>query len=801
MSVKSTYNFIPAPTEDEVYKPKWAKQVSHDIPFSDGESGEIELKITAQTPIFIRNGHAKGVEENEFSHYFNQKGQKQYFIPGSSLKGMFRNVLEIMTFSRLNKNLVNDDRYSFRDLTRDSEYMNSYDTTKVKAGWLSEDENGKWIIKECKYYHIHHTEVDKILKTTFRRDFLNRNPEKTTALFKYEKCKDKTLESTFSVIQGKNKSLAIFDAAGKRGTIVFTGQSSQRKERDGNRPSGKVHEFVFIDELSIDILEVSEKTKTDFKFIYLDHDKNNISKDWESWRYTLENGGEVPVFFNKEADKIKHFGLSFMYKLPYDNSVHEMSPLKTYESTIDLATAIFGSTEKNEAIKGRVMFSHAVSINGKKLTKTREILGAPKASFTPYYLTQTDKTAAKTYQDNINIKGFKKYPIHSKVVTGNYSLDQKKNEKVFTEFTPLAEGTEFRCKIRYHNLKMIELGALVSSISFHQNSEQFYHSLGSAKSLGYGSIKVELINIGQFDESLQAFEHEMNGHVSKFQQNSWCSSPQIKEILAMSKLPVSEEVENNLTYPSIGKDGSNGTKDNEFIQIKINKSYLQSYSEINECKGAKSLLKRENIEKWKAIEEEKIRLINAKEKAKQDAFQNEKNKAKSYLNEFDFENSLKCYKEAMSIENDNSLAAFEKEIELKKAEKAELDAYQEVISANTVVACTNFISNFPLSIYKLEIEKLASKLKANSAFPDRLAGLIKFDQFSKESETWIKKLENKTILGSGFEQELIGHIVRIGKIEKEDKKLVKDWNLGGRNEKKIAAWFGDKKASEIITEI
>lgn len=69
MTVKSVYNFVPAPKENEVFKPEWAKQVSHDIPFSDGESGEIEIKITAETPVFIRNGHSKDNESNEFSHY------------------------------------------------------------------------------------------------------------------------------------------------------------------------------------------------------------------------------------------------------------------------------------------------------------------------------------------------------------------------------------------------------------------------------------------------------------------------------------------------------------------------------------------------------------------------------------------------------------------------------------------------------------------------------------------------------------------------------------------------------------
>ena len=87
-NVKSTYNFVPAPTEDQVYKPEWADKVSHDIPFEDGESGEIELTITAETPIFIREGVSKvdtqkKIENGfsfEFSHYFDKAGNKNYFI-------------------------------------------------------------------------------------------------------------------------------------------------------------------------------------------------------------------------------------------------------------------------------------------------------------------------------------------------------------------------------------------------------------------------------------------------------------------------------------------------------------------------------------------------------------------------------------------------------------------------------------------------------------------------------------------------------------------------------------------------
>lgn len=55
--MKSPFNFIEI--SDKTYNPDWSEQISHDIPFSDGVSGVINLEIKAHTPIFIRNGHTK----------------------------------------------------------------------------------------------------------------------------------------------------------------------------------------------------------------------------------------------------------------------------------------------------------------------------------------------------------------------------------------------------------------------------------------------------------------------------------------------------------------------------------------------------------------------------------------------------------------------------------------------------------------------------------------------------------------------------------------------------------------------
>ena len=97
MPVKSPYNFVPAPTEDEVFYPDWADQVSYDIPFSDGESGEIEFTITAETPIFVRNGHSR--EDAEiFKNYLDEKKRNNSYQPSDKDK---KSIESYLSFSNI----------------------------------------------------------------------------------------------------------------------------------------------------------------------------------------------------------------------------------------------------------------------------------------------------------------------------------------------------------------------------------------------------------------------------------------------------------------------------------------------------------------------------------------------------------------------------------------------------------------------------------------------------------------------------------------------------------------------------
>ena len=98
--ISAPYNFVPL--NEFVFVPDWANDVSQDIPFADGEDGYIEVTWKNVSPLCIRD--ASGADgENYSMHVKMSDGSRLYFIPGSSLRGMLRNTLSIMSFGRLSQ--------------------------------------------------------------------------------------------------------------------------------------------------------------------------------------------------------------------------------------------------------------------------------------------------------------------------------------------------------------------------------------------------------------------------------------------------------------------------------------------------------------------------------------------------------------------------------------------------------------------------------------------------------------------------------------------------------------------------
>ena len=145
-TIKAQYNFVPL--EDTVFFPEWQNRISQDIPFSDGVSGRIDIKIEAKTPIFVRNGQAQLTEQEKKEgkkgdDSFSHTDDGRYFIPGTSIKGELRNVLEILSFGKMTQ--VQDARFGIRDL-KDKNYRELINN--VHCGWLERRES-YFVIEDC----------------------------------------------------------------------------------------------------------------------------------------------------------------------------------------------------------------------------------------------------------------------------------------------------------------------------------------------------------------------------------------------------------------------------------------------------------------------------------------------------------------------------------------------------------------------------------------------------------------------------------------------------------------------------
>ena len=600
--IKSPYNFVPL--SGTVVFPDWADKVSHDIPFEDGISGKIELAVTLQSDTYIRNGGNwseadKKDDNSDYQKFFTAKvnGEDRYIIPGTSFKGMIRNVLEIATFGKMQR--FNDDRYSIRDL-HNRDYTKRL-VNKVKAGWLHKDKNGRWMIYPCSYGRVEQEDLEIIFSRPMGRS------DKESVENKYKDLgisanaevwisPSNTLDKKVNRVARKNDGNLV------HAVLVLTGQPSKRQEPDkpGKIPYRKHLEFVFYNKQE-QPLDVSEKLKDNFEFI--NEDSNGFELEaWAFWKNQLKEGKEVPVFYLGDDKEVQSFGLAMMYRLPYDYSVKDaVKPVDKHSSKKpDFSDLIFGYVNGNDALRGRVQFSHFISKRNISAVKTQglkmTVLGGPKASYYPNYLEQPDNLVSSDqyklfFDSNAKISGWKRYPAQG--IEASYpkppEKDGKINEDMATELVPLKPGTVFTGSIRFFNLKREELGALIWSLKFGRFDDEgkyFQHNIGMGKPLGLGRITIDITkNI----DSETSQEIDLQDCVAKFQRfmenefenkkeiYTWEKSPQIKELRTMADVRLWKD-DLTTSYPSLEKkefEAAKGNRKKGIVPVK-----LERYSNV-----------------------------------------------------------------------------------------------------------------------------------------------------------------------------------------------------------------------------
>ena len=607
-NMKSPFNFVPV--SEKVYFPNWSEQISHDVPFSDGISGTIHLHITTHTPTFVRNGHTKEDAEKKNPIYNSfSKIANRYYIPATSIKGEIRNILEILSFSKMD--IDRSSLFAQREWDNTKLYTLKTNQLEVRCGWLRRKGNNFEIINCGKPYRISHKRIDEFIgESVMENHFSKKNgielnekkegKDPKTAIFKYELMKERGIDLTnlsFEIDEEacnryNTRRVLVSDNGTIEGTIVLTGQPDPWTERDNPsvaRPQGKYYEFVFANNEEVinekKAYDISKETFDHYKFIYQD------SAEWQRIKIDIETQQGVPVFFRVEENKIKDFGMAFLYKLPYEKSPFEVLPKAHKSETPDLAQCIFGYTSKDKNLKGRVQFGHAFSNDAQPDKDITLTLNSPKASYYPIYIRQDGRngivTRYETYNDG-KLSGWKRYHIRKK--TWEKSMN---SEKLDTIIHPVKKGSTFHGSISFHNLRPVELGALLSALTFHGTSG-CYHSLGQGKPYGFGKVtyNVELDcnnNNNELEYYMSSFEYTMAQHTN------WIGSEQVTTLLTMA----ANEVEGTpFEYMTMEMGGTN-----EFILAKSNNEYLAPAKQILEKRVQPQSL----YERGKEIKEEKVK--------------------------------------------------------------------------------------------------------------------------------------------------------------------------------------------------
>lgn len=525
---------------------------------------------------------------------------KKFFIPSTSVKGCIRNAIEILSYGKIG-NRISDDKYGFREMT--SQYLDTMNIEDIHCGYFSLQNDIITIHDHGIPYRISHTELDKGIKNskgirglnfehTFQHNY--KREKMMSSFYKLNQLSQYTLPTRFKEISnlyGK-KLVEINEHGNINGNIIVTGQPGKRELKYDCRSKsdkwvGKFYEFVFPSEPITQYTEYKPDSNIYQDFIFI----NKGSDNWDIWKNKIDIGEQIPVFFTLIDGKIRDMGLSYMYKKPYNHRISDCLYPEHRSSEKDLAECIFG-VSGDTSTRGRVQFSHAFADKASFSWNFIEqlILNSPKASYYPFYIEQSTNKDGKlrynTYlNDNSLINGWKKYPVRSGITS-----KMMNNPKLDTFLIPLDANSEFTCKMRFFNLKGAELGALLSALTFHDNSkEDYYHSIGQGKPYGLGKVKIEIKNLlinGKLSHGssisndmlifLKTFESDFY-RTTKF---IWNTSENVRQFYTMS-YDILSAADSSFRYLDL----------NDFPKIKRECKYLKRFSEVcNKDKHPRSLM-------------------------------------------------------------------------------------------------------------------------------------------------------------------------------------------------------------------
>ncbi|HEY1349207.1 MAG TPA: TIGR03986 family CRISPR-associated RAMP protein [Ktedonobacteraceae bacterium] len=564
------YNFVPLP---EIVIP--AVGSAEELPGHDTYdparlSGYFDVTLTTRSPLYIRGPlpasglllqqqgrQLKGEQEpgaklKDKPEFFHTGDEQRPVIPGSSLRGMLRALLEVVSYSKVQA--VSERHLFFRTLdpTTLGKFYRDRMGGQVETGFLVR-RGDTYVIHTCRMVRVDRSLLgDLLYEGTNAPGRVPRWPRQharvwikigtSTQRGKKDRAPDVVERLSYQWCDGMCE-----------GRLVITGDIP----RSTNKP-GKRREFVFL--LPADDTEEIEVPR---EIIERFHDNDQVTQ-WQQKAFPADQPASHsrrqdgmleaepgkpgdPIFFLRESGTLTFIGRAQMFRLPYSCSPFDLVPSALRDPMqIDYAEALFGFVrtreqlkkmgsnppgqgEKGRAYAGRVTVTDAVLQPGQtdiwlaedfKTVLVPRILASPRPTTFQHYLTQRqldDEKKLDHYGSNpadgeptvVTIRGHKLYwhqglgsdqkspgPTLAQIrATICETSDEKKAEVVDTQhtcFKPLRPEVTFTFRVSFENLCERELGALCWTL--HPRGEpgrRYCHHLGMGKPLGMGAVELQ----------------------------------------------------------------------------------------------------------------------------------------------------------------------------------------------------------------------------------------------------------------------------------------------------------------------
>lgn len=460
-------------------------------------NGHIALEIETVTPVFI------GGDEN--GKFFAPGGTP--IIPGSSLRGMIKNLYKIVTCgSWKDDEDIKDTHLYYRCLMAPKKTMpffaklhdkySDYMTTR-ENGHVKKNAKPGFLCKRGDQWFIYPLLPDKL---------------HSIPIWKYMRkfgLADQDIKKSSVHWDGQTAYIQI----GLLSTAKLKrSQDALEKATEEERESWGKQYYKY---MSLNDIDKSDRYPIPIPDAVIESyqgDKNrrgvNLMDEVRKKDFSIQGkkGFMAPCFFFlDDAGNVKSFGHGQSYRIPYDNNIMAAIPqhVQFSEEHTDFASAVFGISRKDVSWASRVTFDDALPLQEVETSKAEEahILMQPNPTSFQLYLKQNQRDQLVHWDHPAaEIRGYKFY-WHSKsdhnwhATAKELKLSRENVAKgkapLAKKIEPLLPGTKFESRIHFHDLTWEELGALMLIFRLGKGNEDIVYKIGMGKSIGLGSIRIK----------------------------------------------------------------------------------------------------------------------------------------------------------------------------------------------------------------------------------------------------------------------------------------------------------------------